>query len=201
MNCSSPAPKLNDLLLIGASAGGPAALASIIAKLPSGFRAAVVIAQHVDSVFIPTFVKWLSGQTTLHVRVAHENDGPKPGSILIADTRQQVVFRDRDHLGYRPYPPGTTYQPCIDAFFESAAAFRYDHLVGMVLTGMGKDGARGLKALRNAGALTIAQDAASSVVYGMPKAAVEGGAAKEVLSLQAIAPRLTAIFSREGRNK
>ncbi len=201
MSSSHKSAGIQDLLLIGASAGGPAALASIVGSLAAGFRAAVVVAQHVDSVFVPTFVKWLAGHTTLHVRAAEENEELRPGSVLIADTKQQIVFKDRERIGYRPFPPASTYQPCIDVFFESAATFRYDRLVGLVLTGMGRDGARGLKALRAAGATTIAQDAASSAVYGMPKAAVEGGGAQEILTLQEMPSRLNAIFSKEMRRQ
>jgi two-component system response regulator WspF len=129
--------------------------------------------------------------------MAEEGERLKPGTIFIADTAKHLIFRDRQHLGYTKHPEESPDHPCIDVFFESAAAFRYSQLVGMILTGMGRDGARGLEALRAAGAITIAQDAVSCVVYGMPKAAVERGAAKEILPLNAIAPRLISIFSRK----
>jgi chemotaxis response regulator CheB len=142
-------------------------------------------------------VSWLSRQTSLPVHIAQDGERLQSGTILVADTLMQLVFKDRQHLGYAARSELSPHQPCIDLFFESAAPFHFNHLVAMILTGMGRDGARGLKMLRSAGATTIAQDAGSSVVYGMPKAAAEAGAVKEVLPLEAIAPRLISIFSRK----
>jgi len=182
--------------LIGASAGGPAAVAAIIKQLPADFRAAIVLAQHVDSVFVPTLATWLSQQGVLPVRVAVEGDRPESGRMLVADSKRHLVFKSRHRLGYTTVPENSAHYPSIDTFFQSAARFCSANDVAILLTGMGRDGAAGLKLLREAGVMTIAQDAPSSAVYGMPKAAAEADAAKEILALNAIAPRLLSIFRR-----
>jgi two-component system response regulator WspF len=182
------------LLLIGASAGGPAAIASILHALPGDFPAAIVLAQHVDSQFVPTLAQWLAKQCSLPVRVAVDGDVAEAGCVLIADAEKHLIFTARRTLGYTPTPADSPYHPSIDVLFESAAKFCAPDVVGVLLTGMGRDGARGLKAMRDAGARTIAQDADSCAVYGMPKAAAESNAAKEILALNAIAPRLISLF-------
>jgi two-component system, chemotaxis family, response regulator WspF len=189
----------NDLLMIGASAGGPAAFAAILGKLDANFPAAIVIAQHVDAVFIPTFAQWLGQQCALPVGVAVEGDRPTPGKILLADSNKHLLFTGRRRLGYTTQPEDSHFYPSIDVLFESAAKFCGPGVVAVLLTGMGRDGARGLKALRNAGAVTIAQDAGSSAVYGMPKAAAEALAAKEILPLDSIPGRLIALFQQNGK--
>ncbi len=182
------------LLLIGASAGGPAAIASVLAALPAEFPAAVVIVQHVDPQFTALMAGWLSDQSQLPVRIAWEGARLKTGHVFLAGGGDHLVFRTRDTLGYSVEPRGYPYRPSINALFESAARFWSSGVVAVLLTGMGRDGALGLRALKNAGAKTIAQDRATCAVYGMPKAAVELGAALEVLPLQNIAPALQRHF-------
>jgi two-component system response regulator WspF len=116
--------------------------------------------------------------------------------VLVADTKRHLVFKDSRRLGYSSEPANSLYYPNIDALFQSAARFCARDTVAVLLTGMGRDGALGLKALRNAGAMNIAQDQVSSTVYGMPKAAAETDAASEILPLDAIAPRLISIFQK-----
>lgn len=186
----------NRLVAIGASAGGPAALATVLSALPRDFPAAVIMVQHVDAQFAPLMAKWLHGQSVLPVRMAEEGDQPQPGEALIAGTNDHLIFVNGRELGYTAEPQAYSYRPSADVFFESVVHHWKGEVVGVLLTGMGRDGAKGLKALRDAGALTIAQDQESSVVYGMPKAAAEMGAATEVLPLDEIAARLAAHFSR-----
>jgi two-component system response regulator WspF len=176
--------------VIGASAGGPSALATILGALPRDFPAAVVIVQHIDAQFAPSTATWLDDQSALMVRTAREQDLPEPGTALIAATNDHLMFLDSGAIGYTREPRNSHYRPSIDVFFESVANHWKGEAVGVLLTGMGRDGAKGLKALRDAGALTIAQDSASCVVYGMPKSAVELDASAEILPVQKIAPRL-----------
>jgi two-component system response regulator WspF len=184
------------LVVIGASAGGPAALATILGDLPRDFPAAIVVVQHVDALFAPQMASWLNEQSVLPVRTATEGDSPQPGTILMASTNDHLTFLNSRQLGYTPEPRSHSYRPSVDVFFHSAIEHWPGEVVAVLLTGMGRDGAKGLKALRGAGVLTIAQDRATCVVYGMPKAAAELGAAAEILPLERIAPRLKEIFAR-----
>ena len=184
----------NRLVAIGASAGGPAALAAVLADLPAEFPAAVVIVQHVDAQFSELLAKWLNEQSKLPVRIARDGDHPEPGAVLLAGSNDHLVFSGPRALRYDPEPENCSYRPSVDVFFESVARNWKGPLAGVLLTGMGRDGAKGLKALRDRGALTIAQDQASCIVYGMPKAAVALGAAAEVLALDRIGQRLTDFF-------
>lgn len=178
------------LVAIGASAGGPAAVAALLAGLPRDFSAATVLVQHLDAQFVPGLASWLSQKTHLAIRPAREGDRPERGTVLIASTSDHLVFKSGTELGYTAEPRDYAYRPSVDVFFESAAQSWQGKLIGVLLTGMGRDGARGLKLLRDEGHLTMAQDKASSAVYGMPKAAAAIGAAAEILPLDAIAPRL-----------
>jgi two-component system response regulator WspF len=177
------------LVGIGASAGGPAALAALISELPGDFPGAIVIVQHVDEVFAAGMTEWLGRHSALPVRLAVEGDCPTAGRILLAGTSDHLVLKAGDRLGYTPEPRHHVYRPSVDVFLESVSLWPGDAL-GVLLTGMGKDGALGLKAMRDNGHHTIAQDEASSAVYGMPKAAAAIGAAAEILPLCRIAGRL-----------
>ncbi|RZI76419.1 MAG: chemotaxis-specific protein-glutamate methyltransferase CheB [Pseudomonas sp.] len=181
------------LVAIGASAGGPAALAALLKGLSPHFSAGLVIVQHVDARFTPGLATWLGENCALPVRLAKENDRVLPGQVLIAGTDEHLIFKSRDRLGYTSSPAHLAYRPSIDVFFESAARIWPSPLVGVLLTGMGSDGARGLKVLRDCGHPTIAQDQATSAVYGMPKAAAALGAAAEILGLPQISGRLTEL--------
>jgi chemotaxis response regulator CheB len=179
------------LVVVGASAGGPAALAAILGNLPRDFPAAIVIIQHVDEEFAPLMATWLNEQSRLPVKLAREGDQPQAGAALMAATNDHLVLLNRRVLGYTREPQACSYRPSVDVFFESVARHWRGEVVGVLLTGMGRDGAKGLLALREAGATTIAQDQESCVVYGMPKAAAEMGAAAEILPLGKIAARLS----------
>jgi len=192
---SAPPGASDKLVVIGASAGGPGALASILRELPKDFPAAVVIVQHIDPGFAGGMAAWLQQQTGLKVRVAQEGDRPQRGTVIMAGTNQHLLFRNRDSLGYMPESPEDVYHPSIDVFFQSVVRQWRGQAVGVLLTGMGRDGAVGLKALRDAGCHTIAQDRQSSSVYGMPKAAAALDAATEILPLGAIARALVSQFT------
>jgi len=178
------------LVAIGASAGGPAALATILEGLPRDFPGAIAIVQHVDARFAPGMAEWLGHQTSLPVRLAREGDPPTRGTVLLAGTNDHLVMRSGNLLGYTTEPNDHVYRPSVDVFLESVSNHWKGKVIGVLLTGMGSDGARGLKALRLKGHHTIAQDQATSAVYGMPKAAAQQSAAVEILALGHIAPRL-----------
>jgi chemotaxis response regulator CheB len=182
------------LVAIGASAGGPAALTVVLSGLPKDFPAAVVIVQHVDQRFAQGMADWLSRDSALPVRVAKEGDRPSAGSVLLAATNDHLRFISPERIGYTPEPRELAYRPSVDVFFVSVGAQWSGEAVGVLLTGMGRDGATGLKALRDQGHYTIAQDQATSTVYGMPRAAAALSAAVDILPLELIAPRLVDTF-------
>ncbi|MBE2972315.1 chemotaxis response regulator protein-glutamate methylesterase, partial [Burkholderia cepacia] len=181
------------LIAIGASAGGPGALASVLGGLPADFNAPIVIVQHVDRAFAEGMAQWLDGQTSLAVRVAREGDRPQPGVALLAATDDHLRITRAGTLEYTREPAATPYRPSVDVFFNSLTEHWPGRVIGVLLTGMGRDGAIGLKALRMKGYHTIAQDEATSAVYGMPKAAATLGAARAILPLGRIAGELAAL--------
>jgi len=186
------------LVALGASAGGPAALAALLGALPADFGAAVVAVQHVDEAFAAGMADWLDGQCALPVRIARAGDTPQAGTVLLAGTNDHLRLAGPTRMVYTEQPTDYLYRPSIDVFFESVVEHWRGEVVGVLLTGMGRDGAVGLKAMRDRGFLTIAQDRATSAVYGMPKAAAALGAAAEILPLGRIAPRLVQACGRSG---
>jgi two-component system response regulator WspF len=190
---AQPRPADGRLIVIGASAGGPAALARIVTYLPASIRAPIVIVQHVDSQFAQGLANWLDDQTPLRVRLAQEGDFPSPGTILLAGRDQHLVFASHRRLAYTCEPADCSYRPSVDVFFNSIRQNWAGSVVAVLLTGMGRDGARSLWSLRQDGHHTIAQDESSSAVYGMPKAAAELRAAVEILNLEQIGLRLRSL--------
>ncbi len=182
------------LVAIGASAGGPAALAVVLKQLPRNFDAAVMLVQHVDEVFAAGMAEWLAGESALPVRLARDGEQPQPGLVLLAGTNNHMRLQRNGTLTYTAEPRSHVYRPSIDVFFDSLVEHWTGEGIGVLLTGMGRDGAQGLKNMRNRGFTTIAQSQASCAVYGMPKAAAELQAAKEILTLERIAPRIVELF-------
>ena len=186
------------LLALGASTGGPAALAQILEALPGDFPAAVVIVQHIAAEFAPSLASWLQDRSRLRVRLAYARDIPMPGEVLVAGTNDHLILGPDRRLLYTRDPVDCPYRPSVDAFLGSLAACWPNPGVAVLLTGMGADGARGLLRLRQLGWFTLAQDKATSVVYGMPQAAVQLGAACQILPLSELASAILAHLSREG---
>jgi two-component system chemotaxis response regulator CheB/two-component system response regulator WspF len=183
------------LVAIGASAGGPAALATVLRQLPATFPAAVVVIQHIDATFAPGMAEWLGQQCALPVRIAHEGDRPASGTVLVAGTDQHLRLKGAKRLGYTSDPAENLYRPSIDVFFNSVVSMWQGDAIGVLLSGMGRDGASGLKAMRDKGYYTIAQDRSSSAVYGMPKAAAEQAAAVAIAPAELIASKLIIAFA------
>jgi two-component system response regulator WspF len=175
--------KKKTLLAIGASSGGPQALAVLLRNLPETFSMSVIVVQHVDMQFAQGLADWLDQQTALPVRIALDGDCPKPGEILVAGSNDHLVMDDKGLLRYQTEPEDMPYRPSVDVFWKSLLKHWNGPLTAVLLTGMGKDGAQGMLELRKNGAHTIAQDEASCAVYGMPKAAASLGAAAEVCSI------------------
>lgn len=175
------------LVAIGSSTGGPKALAAILSRLPANFGAAIAIIQHVDMQFSAGLVDWLNQQTPLTVRLAKTGDRLEKGVVHVAGTNDHLSLRSDLTLHYIKEPIDYPYRPSVDVFFKSLAQYWHHQDIAVLLTGMGQDGAEGLKVLRSRGWHTIAQDEKSCIVYGMPKAAAQLNAAVEVMHPEAIA--------------
>ena len=184
---------LPPLIAIGASTGGPKALAALLGSLPPEFNAAIVVIQHIDQVFAGGLSTWLGQQTSLKVRTAEQGRYPTAGIVDVAATNDHLVL-DASGYRYTREPLDLPFRPSVDVFFSSIAPLPKKSVIGVLLTGIGADGAQGMLKLRNSGHHTIAQDEASSVVYGMPKAAVELNAATDILPCSQIALRLQTLI-------
>jgi two-component system response regulator WspF len=186
---------LTHLLAIGASTGGPMAIARILADWTPPPSTAIVVVQHIDANFAAQFAKWLGDQVRMPVKVIADGDGLEPGTLQVARTNDHLVLDARHRLRYVEAPRDYAYRPSIDVFFHALARHWAPAATGVLLTGMGRDGADGLLAMRQAGKTTIAQDQASSAVYGMPRAAAEIHAAQHILPLEHIGPQLRSRIS------
>lgn len=176
-----------EILAVGASAGGPSALSTLLAGLPMGLPVPVVIVQHMPGEFVTGLARWLKKVTPLPVDIAQHNRVLRPGIVYLSPGDSHLAVNRQGALlvaNLLPEPGGYRYQPAVDVLFESVAAACGAAAVGIILTGMGDDGAAGLLAMRQAGAHTFAQDQASCTVFGMPAAAIERGAVEQVLPLE-----------------
>jgi two-component system chemotaxis response regulator CheB len=181
-----------NLVAIGASTGGPAAVREVLRGLPPDFPLPILFVLHLGRSFAGSFAEWLDAQSSL--RVAYARDGealPKPGQgrVIMAPPDRHLVVR-QGKLRLTSDPERFSCRPSVDALFESLALEAAPDCAACLLTGMGRDGAQGLLAIRKRGGTTIAQDEASCVVYGMPREAVELDAAERILPLHQIAPAL-----------
>jgi two-component system response regulator WspF len=183
------------IVVLGASTGGPEALAQVLRALPSRFPAGVVIIQHIAAEFAPGLALWLQGYSCLRVRLAENGHEIKAGEILLAGTDDHLSLGPERRLVYTSDPQDYPYRPSVDVFFHSVAAWPRPG-IAVVLTGMGSDGAQGLLHLRQLGWHTITQDEASCVVYGMPKAAADLRAACQILPLAQIPTAIVDQISR-----
>ena len=191
-----PLVSQDTLVAIGSSTGGPQALVQILSALPGDFPAPIVVVQHMDVQFTSGLVEWINSKINLSTRVILEGDRPQAGKVLIPSTTGHLVLTPRWTLSYSQEPTNISYHPSVDVFFQSVARNWAGQVIAVLLTGMGRDGAEGLLAIRQRGWHTIAQDEASSIVYGMPKAAVELGAAKDILPLNKIGPAIIDLLAK-----
>ena len=181
------------IVAIGASTGGPQALREILSHLPANFPVPVMCVQHIGGDFLSGMVTWLDEASPLPVRKAVQGEQPQPGLVYFAPEDTHLVLDDSGRFDLTQAPPCDGHRPSATVTLRTAARHFGAGAVGVLLTGMGRDGAEGLAEIAAVGGVTIAQDEASSVVYGMPKAAVELGAAQHVLPLDQIAAALVAL--------
>lgn len=176
-----------ELIVIGASTGGPVAIQGILERLPAGYPVPIAVVQHMPPGFTRAFAARLD--TLCKLRVTEAVDGAKlqPGMAFIAPAGQQLRFNRALVASVTPEANGARHVPSVDVLFQSAARARGARVLGVLLTGMGDDGAEGMAAIQAAGGITIAESEESCAVYGMPRAAVQRGAAMAVLPVTAIA--------------
>ncbi|MGI5242549.1 chemotaxis-specific protein-glutamate methyltransferase CheB [Dactylosporangium sp. CA-139066] len=195
---AAPAPAATAVraVVVGASTGGPGAIVRLLRALPAGFAVPLLYVQHLaaNESFAQAFAGWLAEQTGHLVGYARGGEAltSLAGRVTMAPPDRHLVLR-AGHLQLSAAEPRHSCRPAVDTLFEAAAVDLGRHAAGCLLTGMGRDGAAGLLAMRRAGAVTFAQDAASCVVYGMPKEAVSLGAAAETLPPEQIGARLAAL--------
>jgi two-component system chemotaxis response regulator CheB len=181
-----------DVVLIGASLGGPRALAALLRGLPASFPVGIAVVQHIADGFTEGLANWLSLECQLRVKEAADGDLLRPGQVLLAPSGRHLLVGD-GLVRLFDGPPIDTFKPSVTPLFLSAATAYGARACGVILTGMGHDGAAGLKALHDAGGVTLAQDEASSAVFGMAKAAIELGAVDRVLALEDLPRTLLAL--------
>lgn len=192
---------LRRLVALGASTGGPSATLTILRNLPPKFPLPILMVMHIGEPFGAALAEWLDGQLSMGVRLAKDGESLSevyrravPGVIMAPPGYHLVLKGDRLTLVQTPMRHSC--RPSVDELFESLAAHVGNQCIAALLTGMGRDGADGLLALRRAGARTIAQDEATSVVFGMPREAILIGAAEQVLPLERIGPTLNALATQ-----
>jgi len=189
-------PKLHtpkSIVVIGASTGGPSAVSQILSSLPRDISVAIIVVQHMSPEFIPSFVERLQWGCSLNIATARKNESIRPGRALIAPGGYHTMIvqngnTKRIRLSKKASPSGVF--PSVDYTMQSAASIYGEGALGVLLTGVGSDGAKGMKAIKEAGGNTIAEDESSCIVFGMPKAAIEMKCVNEVLPLPQIAPTI-----------
>ncbi|MEP7188860.1 MAG: chemotaxis protein CheB, partial [Roseiflexaceae bacterium] len=186
------------LIVIGASTGGPRVVNELLSNLPGDLRAAVLVVQHIAQGFSAGMAEWLANASRLPVAVAVEGQTIRVGEVLIApDTRDLLITKERTiHLSDSPL---LIQRPSIDISMQAAAEVFGARAIGVLLTGMGRDGAYGMLTIKRSNGYTIAQDEATSTIFGMPRAAIQLGAALEVLPATHIAARLVELIKQRDR--
>lgn len=187
------------LVAIGSSTGGPAALNTILSKLPGDLETPILIVQHISFGFVEGLASWLDGASRLTVKVAENGERIQPGVVYLAPDENHMTVDQFGRIHYVQTEPVKGHRPAATVLFNSVAAAFGASALGVILTGMGCDGALGLKALRDTGATTIAQDESSCVVFGMPKEAIALGAAKHIVPLDKIAWTIQSLCASSKR--
>jgi two-component system chemotaxis response regulator CheB len=181
------------LVGVAASAGGPGAIATLLGQFAASFEGCLAVVQHLPKGFAASFVDFLRTRTALRIKLVGDSAAYEPGTVFVAPDDRHLVVASKTHLRAVDSPPVGGFRPSATVLFQSMADILGPAAIGVVLSGMGTDGAEGLLRMRRQGSLTIAQDEATSAVFGMPRAAAERGAASIVLPLSKIAE---AIVSR-----
>ena len=184
---------------LASSTGGPQALCRVLSQLPANFNCPVLIAQHVVPGFAAGMAKWLATETGMPVKLAEDGEALVAGQIYLSPSESHLSVSSNQRIDLLALRDGDTYRPSCNVLLKSLAAVFGKRSVGIILTGMGSDGATGLARIRAAGGMTLAQDEASSVIYGMNREAIERGAVRQVLPLDEIAAAMLQLAGGAGR--
>lgn len=176
------------MVAIGTSTGGPQALQIIFARLPANFSVPIVCVQHISHGFLDGLIQWLSLTSGLPIETARPGITPQPGTIYFPPETKHLELNSQGQFVCSGSPPLAGHRPAVDVTFKSVAQVYGRNAIAVLLTGMGKDGAAGMQMIHQAGGLTIAQDQETSVIFGMPKEAIELGVVKHTLPLSEITP-------------
>ena len=174
------------VVVMGASTGGPNAVSEILKRLPQNFPLGIILVQHLQEGFDENYANWLNSETNFKVKLAHNKNRVIAGEVLIAPVEKHLVFSDENHVCFDNSPRVLNQKPSVDVLFKSAANLFRKNVIGILLTGMGADGAQGCLEIKQNGGITLVQDQKSSIIFGMPKAAIQKGGASQVLSLKNI---------------
>ena len=185
---------------IGASTGGPQAFQEILSHLPGDFPAPLVCVQHISEGFMQGMAEWLAHKCQLKIVIATTGIRPQPGTVYFPREGTHLLLDSQGRLECSNAPPYDGHRPSISATFNSLARLYGKGAAGVLLTGMGRDGVDGMRAIAETGGVTIAQDEESSIIFGMPKEAIAAHAARYVLPLPKIAPALVKLFSQKMEN-
>ncbi len=194
---NTPTKESYPMVCIGASTGGPGAVATLLSTLPANLPATIVIIQHVDENFTAGLADWLDGQCKLQVSVAKQGGMAEINKVYIAGGYKHLKINNNLEFHYTSNPVEYAYRPSIDIFFHSINQHWPGLTTGVLLTGMGNDGAEGLLALKNNNVITIAQDEETCAVYGMPRAAARLNAARMILPIDDIAAAIIKSISQQ----
>jgi two-component system chemotaxis response regulator CheB len=186
------------IVAIASSTGGPQVIHKLLSELPGDFPVPVVIVQHINAAFADSLAGWLAAHSKLKVRVAKEGDALVPGEVLIAPPGQHTRVQSRGRLSVSPGEPRDGHMPSATLLLESAAKIYGRRAVGMILTGMGTDGADGIVAIKQAGGKTVAQNQESCVVFGMPGAAIAKKGVDQVVHGDELSQALLRLARGEG---
>ncbi|WP_292256001.1 chemotaxis-specific protein-glutamate methyltransferase CheB [Marinospirillum sp.] len=187
-------PDFKQVFVIASSTGGPQALASLLPQLDEHFPAPILIAQHMSDGFVSGMAHWLSTLCKLPVKVAEEGEILKPGQVYVSPSEQHLTITGSHQIHLKPCLEKDIYHPSCDQLLKSVAQAYGKNAVGIILTGMGRDGAAGMAAIDAHGGVTLAQDEASSVIYGMNQEAVNAGVVHRVLPLSEIAAEMLKVL-------
>ena len=184
------------IIVIGASTGGPQALQHILSGLPADFPIPVICVQHISKGFLYALLDWLASKCPMHVKIAQSGETPKPGTVYFPPENSHLEFDADGRLLVSMGPLVNGHRPSINVSFKAASRQFGKAAIAVLLTGMGQDGAEGMRSIAQAGGLTIVQDERSCVVFGMPQRAIELQAASHILPLSEIASMLRTKVSK-----
>lgn len=195
LSAASPS-SIPRIVAIGASTGGPQALHTILKSLPASFPVPILCVQHISQGFLEGLIRWLATECQLRVVVAQAGDLPQPGTVYFSPDYCHLQLDPQGRITLSNAAPVSGHRPSVTVMFRAVAAYYRQAALGVLLTGMGRDGAEGLSAIAQAGGTTIAQDEQSCVVFGMPKEAIALGAVQHILAIHEIAPALLKYGAR-----